>query len=561
MPLKTIAFMKVTSLRFLFLSFFCAFVACQDSPPPAPVEIVREPELLNPRTGEVIAEAIAYALENSGRVDDSIVLAEPDLVAAIHTSSPAKRVWSDERRWLAISDTLVGFVRQSERQGLFPKDYHLRHIESLRLRLLDSAAMSDAALWARGELMMSDAFALLCRHLKLGRLKRDSVSLRQDSVLKSSEVTEWLGRIQQGESMTVILASLEPRHPAYLALKEALPAFLDSMDRTPYTYIQWPKKDSISFVRQLQSRLFEDAYISFNTREADSTALSEAIRKAQEDRGLKVDGKAGPQLVGSLNNTGLENFIRIAINMDRYKLLPDSMPPRYVWVNLPAYRMSLVDSGNVLMESKVIVGQPKTRTPVLNSRIYNLITMPQWTVPYSIIFNEMLPKIQKSTDYLRKENLMVVDRYDSIIPPDSIDWSKLNKKNFPYLLKQRQGDDNSLGVIKFNFYNKYDVYLHDTNARGLFNRQNRAMSHGCVRIQKWDSLARVLASVDTLRHHPDSIAQWIKRGEKRSVALRDKVPIYIRYFTTEAQDGQIRFFDDIYAEDKLLRDRHFSSKF
>jgi murein L,D-transpeptidase YcbB/YkuD len=237
------------------------------------------------------------------------------------------------------------------------------------------------------------------------------------------------------------------------------------------------------------------------------------------------------------------------------------MPPRYVWVNLPAFRMQLIDSGQVMMESRVIVGQPKTRSPVLTSSIYNLVTMPQWTVPYSIIFNEMLPKIQKSTEYLRKENLMVVDRYDSIIPPDSIDWTKLNKKYFPYLLKQRQGDDNSLGVIKFNFQNKYDVYLHDTNARSLFSRQNRAMSHGCIRVQKWDSLARVLASTDSIRHHPDSIAQWIKRGEKRSVTLRNKTPIYIRYFTTDADEGNIRFYEDIYSDDKLLRDRYFASKF
>jgi murein L,D-transpeptidase YcbB/YkuD len=151
---------------------------------------------------------------------------------------------------------------------------------------------------------------------------------------------------------------------------------------------------------------------------------------------------------------------------------------------------------------------------------------------------------------------MVVDRYDSIIPPDSINWAALNKKNFPYLIKQRQGDDNSLGVIKFNFRNKYDVYLHDTNARGLFNRTNRAMSHGCVRVQRWDSLAKYLTVTDTLKHHPDSIRQWIGRGEKKVVVLREKVPIYLRYFTVQAKEDQLLFFEDIYGEDKLLRNRY-----
>ena len=553
--------MKVTSLPFLLLSFFSAFTACQPPPPPKKVEIVREPELLNPRTGEIIAEAIAYAQENRGRVDDSIVLYEPALVAEMYPGSPAGRIWSDERAWLAISDSLVDFVRKAERYGLFPRDFHLKHLESLRGRLQDSAAQADAALWARGELMMSDAFTRICRQLILGRLERDSVTLRQDSLLEITELAGLLKRAQAGEGLHAVFESLVPKHPGYMALKEALPTFLDSMDRNRYTYIQWPKKDSLQFLKELQSRLFEDGYITFNTREADSASLRLAIEKAQLARGLKVDGRAGPQLVGSLNNTGWERFIRIAINMDRYKQLPEQMPARYVWINLPAFQMQLIDSGYVLMESKVIIGQPKTRTPELTSAIYNLITMPQWTVPYSIIFNEMLPKIQKSTDYLRKENLMVVDRYDSIIHPDSIDWSKLGKKNFPYLLKQRQGDDNSLGVIKFNFRNKYDVYLHDTNARGLFNRQNRAMSHGCVRIQKWDSLARVLTSADSLRHHPDSIAHWIARGEKRSISFQAKTPIYIRYFSAVAENGRIRLYEDLYSEDKLLRNRYFGDKF
>jgi murein L,D-transpeptidase YcbB/YkuD len=554
--------LKVNSLRFLLLYFFSAVVACQDPPPPPKkVEIVRKPELLNPKTGEIIAQAIAYAKDNRGRVDDSITLHETRLVASMYPASPASRIWGDERRWIPLADSLVGFIRISERYGLFPQDYHLKHLESLRSRLQDSAAQADAALWARGELMLSDAFARICRDLKLGRLERDSVTLRKDSLLTDSEVMDLLQQAREGEGVVPVFERLEPKHAGYLALKQALPAYLDSMDRNRYTYVEWPKEDSLRFLRDLQSRLFEDGYITFNTREADSVELSQAIRKAQEARGLKVDGKAGPQLVGSLNNTGLENFIRIAINMDRYKQLPDSMPPRYVWVNLPAFQMQLMDSGVVLMESKVIVGQPKTRTPELTSSIYNLVTMPQWTVPYSIIFHEMLPKIQKSTKYLEKENLMVVDRYDSIIPPDSINWNKLSKTNFPYLLKQRQGDDNSLGVIKFNFRNKYDVYLHDTNARGLFNRQNRAMSHGCVRIQKWDSLARILASSDSLRHHPDSIAQWISRGQKRSVALKERTPIYIRYFTAAAPDGSIRFYDDIYAEDKLLRNRYFAKKY
>jgi L,D-transpeptidase YcbB len=539
------------------------FVACKEPPPPSPkkVEIVREPALLNPKTGEIIASAISYAKENRGKVDDSIRLREPDIVAKAYEEQPVQRIWSNEKEWLHGADSIFAFLDHVERYGLFPTDYHQPHLRLLRQRLTDSAAQTDAALWARAELMLTDAFAHIYRHLKLGRLERDSVSLRKDSTLDISQVLVMLHSVAKGDSTTAQLESLEPKHEGYRLLKAQLPLFLDTMDRRRYTYVHWPKKDTVSYVRELQSRLFEQGYITFNTTVADSLSLSEAMRKAQVDRGLKVDGKPGPQLIGSLNNNGPEQFIRIAINLDRYKLLPEEMPVKYIWVNLPEYRLQFMDSGIQLMESKVIVGQSRTRTPVLNSSVVNLVTMPQWTVPYSIIFNEMLPKIQKSTRYLAKENLMVVDQYDSIIPPDSINWMALNKKNFPYLLKQRQGDDNSLGVIKFNFRNKYDVYLHDTNARTMFNRNNRAMSHGCVRVQRWDSLAKYLTVTDTLKHHPDSVRMLISKGEKKTIVLKERVPIFIRYLTVRADDKGLWFFEDIYAEDKLLRDRYFSAKY
>jgi murein L,D-transpeptidase YcbB/YkuD len=543
-----------------FILILGFFYSCQETPPPKPKEIVKEPELLNPRTSEIIESALAYASENKGKVDDTIRLHETDLIKTVYSGSPVNRIWSNEKSWLPLGDSMFDFISTAQVYGLFPEDYHYRALRSIRNKLNDSVGQIDAALWARGELMLADAFIHIARHIKLGRLQRDSVTLRTDSVFDEQAVAALFDRLNAVKTLTPLFESLEPIHPGYREIRALLPSFLDSMDKRKYTYVDFPKKDTIAYVKQLQSRLFEDSYITFNTRQADSMEMSEAIRKAQVDKGLTVDGKAGPQLVRSLNNTGWERFARIAINLDRYKQLPDSLPVRYVWVNIPAYSMQLFDSGFVLIESKIIVGQPKTKTPVLNSEITNFITYPQWTVPFSIIIKEMLPKIQQSTDYLRKQNLMVVDRYDSIIHPDSINWKKLSKTYFPYQIKQREGDDNSLGVIKFNFRNKYSVYLHDTNARGLFSRSNRAMSHGCVRVQEWKQFAENLVYADTVKYHPDTLASWIRRGEKHTVGLQKKTPIYLRYFTTYVTDGKIKLYEDIYAEDKLLRDRYFAKR-
>ncbi len=549
---------------------FCIFIflvvsACDGPPPPKPKpkpkEIVKVPEKMDPTVSLQIVGLIDQALQNNGKIDDTIVLNRPDIVTAWYNDREGERLWSKDKEWLPRADSMAGFIQRSEIYGLFPEDYHSSDISAIFEKLKDSAAMMDAALWARGELMLSDAFSTMARHLKLGRIPMDSISLRKDTVMDMAGFVRLRDSLVDLNNPRELLERLEPVNERYRALRASLPAFLDSMDRKVYTYIDFPKTDSAVFVKQLQNRLFEGHYISFNDRMPDSTELATAIKKAQVARGLTVDGKAGPALVGSLNNTGMEKLRRIAINLDRFKQLPDSLPISYIWVNIPAFKMQIWDSGIVELESKVIVGQPKTRTPVLNSAVTNMVTFPQWTVPYSIIFKEMLPKIQKNVEYLDEQNLMVVDHNDSVIDPATIDWSKLNKKKFPYLIRQRQGDDNSLGVMKFNFSNKYDVYMHDTNARSMFARSNRALSHGCVRVQKWDSLSHYLVTREPKPIAEDSLKAWLQRQEKHYINLKQKVPVYLRYYTCEVRDdGKIQFYDDIYGEDKVLRQRYFVKK-
>jgi murein L,D-transpeptidase YcbB/YkuD len=546
-------------IYFLFVVALIA-VGCNEvsqKPQPKKTEIVKEPEKFEPAVTRQLTELLDLAVSNNGQAGD-ISLNNPAALASIYLTNDFTREWSKDKRWHPIADSVFKMILRAEYYGLFPEDYHASRIDAILRKLSDSAAKNDAALWARGDLLLSDALVSMSRHLKLGRIPRDSVSLRKDSTVSQEFYNDIFAKVRNGEQPREILEALEPAHQGYHSLKALLPAFLDSLERKEYTYIEFPFTDSMVFVKQLQTRMYEDSFITFNDRVPDSVEFAAAVKKVQVSRKLKVDGKAGQQVVSSLNNTSLEKFRRIAINLDGYKHLPDSMPASYIWVNLPAFKMEVVDSGQVVLESKVIIGQPRTRTPLLTSQISNFITFPQWTVPYSIIFKEMLPKIQKDVNYLAKENLMVVDKNDSVIDPRSIDWSKLSKTKFPYLLRQRQGDDNSLGVMKFNFRNKYDVYLHDTNARSLFSRPNRALSHGCVRVQEWDSLSRYLIAKDTNNIPIDTVRAWLTRQEKHTVALKQKVPVYVRYFTCEpTEEGYIRFYEDIYGEDKTLRMKYF----
>jgi murein L,D-transpeptidase YcbB/YkuD len=193
-----------------------------------------------------------------------------------------------------------------------------------------------------------------------------------------------------------------------------------------------------------------------------------------------------------------------------------------------------------------------------------MITYPQWTIPNSIIEKEILPGVKRDSAYFRKKGFSLIDKDGNEVDPHSVDWAKY-KKYIPYKVVQGSGDDNALGILKFNFNNKYAVYLHDTNQRYLFAQAVRSLSHGCVRVQQWEELAYSILNYDTpdekkLQAREDSLSAWLGRKEKRSIGIRKRLPLYIRYHTCEPRDGEIMFFDDMYGEDKRIRDTYFAGK-
>jgi L,D-transpeptidase YcbB len=212
-----------------------------------------------------------------------------------------------------------------------------------------------------------------------------------------------------------------------------------------------------------------------------------------------------------------------------------------------------------------VVGKPFTRTPVLTSSLTDMITYPQWTIPQSIITKEILPATKKDPGYISKKGYSLVDSKGEEVDPYFVDWS-LYKKIIPFKVVQGSGDDNALGILKFNFNNKYAVYLHDTNQRYLFSRTTRALSHGCVRVQEWEKLAYYILNNDSLNArsnnftHIDSMRKWLSQKEKHVIIVRNKLPLFIRYFTCDSKDNKVVFYDDIYSEDKRLRDRYFHDK-
>lgn len=516
---------------------------------------------MNERVSDDLERLIEYAAKNSNKINDTTSLGFAMAVDSAYANNKYLPLWSSDGRWQPLADSLYSFIEKSKNYGLFPVDYHYRSLAFIH-RVFDSDSLTkkSPALWARADVLLTDAFFLLIKHLKQGRLNFDSVTLRTDTVLSNSFYQQTLSTAMQSGAVTPLFHHLEPNNKGYDSLKAYLPAFLAKADFSDHTYLTYPYQDSIAFFKALEKRFHEMNLIPASATNLDTLAFMAVIRSYQREQGFKVTGHLSDLLVDKFNDTDAERFKRIAINMDRYKLLPDTLPIAYVWVNLPSFTMSVMDHDTLVFRSRAIVGGPATRTPLLTSEISNFITYPQWTVPYSIIFKEMLPAIQKNVRYLDKENLMIVDQNDSVLDPHLINWRKYNKNHFPFLIKQKQGDDNSLGVIKFNFRNKYSVYMHDTNVRWLFSKSFRALSHGCVRIREWQKLANFLIRNDTLHYQADTLKAWIKRQEKHQVSGFAKMPLFIRYFTCEGQNRRIIFFDDIYQEDRTLREKYFAKK-
>ncbi len=563
-----------TRYRYFFMGGVLLFLlSCNGPVSKKEQKIVTDPAKMDNIIAESLDNELKFAIENDGKIDDSSKVDLLQILNKFYNKKDYEPVWSIKEKWRPLADTLFQFITNAETEGLFPNDYHFKNLSSLKNKLdTDSLSRMNANLWTKADLLLTDGFMHIIKDLKQGRLKPDSVSLNKDSVLDDQFFIASLNGLLENKQFASFIMSIQPRHIGYWELKKGIKPFLDSMDRKKYTYVSFPFKksdirDSLKFIKELQLRLFEGDCINFNDTIPDSVQLQRAIKKYQVKKGLLADGAYGKTLIASLNNTDLEKFKRIAITLDKYKQLPEKMPEKYIWVNLPGYYLNLIDKDTVVFESKVICGKPETRTPLLTGRISDMITYPTWTVPNSIIVKQYLPKLKDNPNYISKIGLKLMNNKGEDIDPNTVNWSKYSK-GIPYKIMQASGDNNSLGVIKFNFNNPYAVYLHDTNQRYLFKRASRALSHGCVRVEEWEKLADFIAGndsalslkKDSLRYTADSIKTWIAKKERHRVDVKNQIPLFIRYFSCEGRNGRVKFFDDIYGEDKMLMQKYFAKK-
>src|SRR5207302_11014797 len=210
-----------------------------------------------------LRKLLSYAKGNDAKINDSTRLPSFVLVNTVYETNNFQTIWSKEGKWQSISDSLYETIKHAKEYGLFPADYNYKSIEAIRSSVnIDSVSRRNAALWARADVLFTDAYFNIAKHLKLGRLERDSITLRNDSLINDAYFIQIFNDAISKENITQSLKSLEPKYPAYQNIRESIRGFLDSANFANFTYIAYPYKDSLAFIKALQQRLSEEGLIA-----------------------------------------------------------------------------------------------------------------------------------------------------------------------------------------------------------------------------------------------------------------------------------------------------------
>jgi murein L,D-transpeptidase YcbB/YkuD len=220
------------------------------------------------------------------------------------------------------------------------------------------------------------------------------------------------------------------------------------------------------------------------------------------------------------------------------------MPSRHFVVNVPDFRLEAIENGTAVMGMRVVVGEPDNKTPIFADEMTHVVFSPYWNVPPGIAREETIPRVLSDPGFLERNNMEVVGPSGAVLDAHSVDWSNANGLR----IRQRPGSGNALGGVKFIFPNNFDVYLHDTNATKLFDRIERGLSHGCVRVEEPHKLAQYVLR-DQPEWTPEAIDAAMKSGNEKHVKLTTPIPVYILYKTAWVHDGGVRFLKDLYGHD------------
>ncbi|HVZ13733.1 MAG TPA: L,D-transpeptidase family protein [Bauldia sp.] len=489
--------------------------------------------------------AIRSELADAGTQGSFLEKRDAAGVAEYYAEQGYMPIWIEDGKLSDRALKVIARIKQAAEDGLDPSWYQLPPAQ------FGALTMPTAAGIAHADVELSNAVVTFARNLHSGRLDPNAVSPNfsyQPNLLDPLAV---LAAASTSTDEGALFTSYNPPHPEFQALRERLAEIRNQPAATPVMVADGPTlKAGMSDWRvvNLRQRLNIADQVSDPLVYDDGVVA--AVKAWQASKGLKADGMLGKASLAVLNAVPANPVSTILVNMERWRWMPQDLGPFYVRVNIPNFNLDIYRNDKVIFTTRIVVGQTDKQTPIFSDEIETADVNPTWNVPSSIATKEMLPKAIANpaslAGYQVFENL---DGSFRPVDPMQVDWSSVDMRRIQ--IKQPPGDDNALGSIKFLFPNPYAVYLHDTPSKSFFQRDYRALSHGCMRVQNpWD-FAAVL-----LQDDPNVSVAKLKAlvgGRETAVALTHKIPVHITYFTAWIDDsGELQLRNDLYGHDKEM---------
>lgn len=480
----------------------------------------------------------------------------PGEVAARQTIADVYQRRGFQPAWAAKKvDEFLAIVEAAATHGLDPRDYHLVALTSLRVRPPD-----DAAATAERELLLTDALVRLLHHLRHGKVDPRQLEPDWNFTPARALTVDALSALLSADSIRDELGAYSPQAPLYQRLREALAQYREIDQRGG-----WASVGAGALLRPgahdarvaaLQARLLATGDLpaaeQAGTQGVYDATLVAAVKRFQARHGLEPDGVVGPATLAALNLSAADRVRQIRVNLERMRWVATDLAADHLLVDIAGFVARLYIHGQLAWSSRVVVGRPYRSTPAFRSTLRSLVLNPTWTVPPTILREDIVPSVVRDPLYLAKNDMRVFDGAGKEVDPAKIDWKRFLGRGLPYDIVQAPGPTNPLGSIKFMLPNRHAIYLHDTPARGLFRRADRASSSGCIRVEAAHALAVALLDAPD-RWDAQRLRADIATSQTRTLLLKHRIPILLLYRTVDVDDrGTVHFRPDLYGRDAAV---------
>lgn len=360
-------------------------------------------------------------------------------------------------------------------------------------------------------------------------------------------------KFSEQEDFRVQFMKFGPKDTTYQVLCAGLIEIVDRLPLDTATFdVKSIKLDTVQARTKTHLALVSKGYFP---NSEDTTGLTDSLKVFQVDNGLKPDGVIGKFTSQALNESTYRKVERVLLAMDKIRS-DREYPEKYIRINIPEYKLRFYINDSLKSDHNIVVGKYENQTPELESKLRKIVVYPYWNVPYSISSKEILPALKYNSGYLAKHNYKIY-KSGNEVDPSTVNWKSIRQNAFPYKVVQDPGPRNSLGIIKFDFYNEHSVYFHDTPSKGLFGADVRAYSHGCMRTQHPVTLAKRILERDSIPYRgnemkPDSIDSILDRYTDFNyhIQLVDPIAIYVDYVSVARKEMRMVIHLDIYGRDE-----------